>query len=162
MVKRFFAVLVGLFCLQQLGAQEHNEHGQEHEHHHVHEFGISFAPVYFTGEDELSVATHLHYVYNFPHTKFGLGVGYERIFDDHKHNFLGLELEYRPVHPLTIGLSPGFAFEGGHGGEKEFALHFETIYEMEFGAFHIGPLLELAYHPEDFHVSIGVHIGLGL
>lgn len=26
---------------------------------------------------------------------------------------------------------------------------------------HFSPLLELAYHPEDFNISPGVHFGLG-
>lgn len=141
-------------------SQEHHNH--DHEHNHVHEIGISMAPVYFFGEEELSFATHLHYVYNFPHTKFGVGIGYERIFDEHKHNFVGLELNYRPVHQLTLNISPGVAFEGEHPDEKEFAMHFETVYEFEFGRFHIGPVFELAYHPEDVHVSLGIHLGLGL
>lgn len=143
-----------------ISAQEHAEH--EHEHHHVHEIGVSVSPVYFTKEDDFSLATHLHYVYNFPHTKWGIGLGYERIFDEHKHNFIGVEVNYRPLHRLTLNLSPGVTFEGEHKHEKDFALHFETVYEFEFGAFHIGPVMELAYHPEDYHVSLGVHIGLAL
>lgn len=134
----------------------------EHEHNHEHEIGFSASPVYFVNENQFSVATHLHYVYNFPHTKWGVGAGYERIFDEHNHNFIGIEVNYRPVHRLTLNLSPGVAFEGEHKDEKDFALHFETVYEFEFGAFHIGPVMELAYHPEDYHVSLGIHIGLAL
>lgn len=165
MTKKFLLVVVIALSFLSLKAQEHDQHDDhenEHEHHHVHEIGVSAASVYFTGEGELSMATHFHYTYNFPHTKFGLGVGYERIFDEHKHNFVGAELSYRIVHPLSISLSPGIAFEGEHRDEKEFALHFETVYEFELGVFHLGPVLELAYHPEDFHVSLGIHIGLGL
>lgn len=142
--------------------EHEHEHEHENEHHHGHEIGASFGPVYFVNEAELSVSTHLHYVYNFQHTKFGVGLGYERIFDEHKHNFVGAELNYRPIHRLSLNLSPGIAFEGGQNNEKDFALHFETVYEFEFGAFHIGPVAEFAWHPEDIHVSIGVHIGLGL
>lgn len=146
-----------------LAAQEH-VHNVEHdsEHHHVHEIGVSVAPVYFTKAEEYSVATHFHYTYNFPHTKFGLGLGYERIFDEHKHNFVGLELSYRILHPLSLSFSPGLSFEDEHSDEKEFAFHFETVYEIEFGSFHLGPVMELSYHPEDLHISFGVHIGLGL
>ncbi|MFV0592841.1 MAG: hypothetical protein ACK5M7_15775 [Draconibacterium sp.] len=164
MIKKLTVALLVLllFISARLKAQTHTEEEHEHEHHHVHEIGFSVAPVYFFKAEELSPAIHLHYVYNFPETKFGLGLGYEHIFDDHRHNFVGLELEYRPLHPLTVGLSPGITFEGEHPEEKDFALHFETVYEFELGSFHIGPLLELAYHREDIHLSFGVHIGVGL
>ena len=155
-----FSLLATSVLAQEEGHDQDHEH--DHQHSHVHEIGVSLAPVYFTGEKEFSVATHLHYVYNFPHTKWGVGLGYERIFDEHKHNFIGLELNYRPVHRLSLNVSPGVAFEGEHKDEKDFALHFETVYEFEFGAFHIGPVVELAYHPEDWHFSAGIHIGLGL
>lgn len=169
MNKRLFLLSIILSYTLLVSAQEHDDHDhsehtheQIHQHHHNHEIGISVAPIYFTNAAELSVATHFHYVYNFPQTKFGVGIGYERVFDEHKHNFIGVEVNYRPVHRLTLNLSPGIAFEGEHKDEKDFALHFETVYEFEFGAFHIGPVLELAYHPEDYHISLGVHIGLGL
>lgn len=157
MFKNLIFLLLMLVAVSKSNGREH-----DHDHGHVHEIGVSLAPVYFFGEEESSFATHLHYVYNFPHIKFGVGVGYERIFDEHKHNFVGLEVNYRPVRELTLNVSPGVAFEGEHPDEKEFALHFETVYEFEFGSFHLGPVLEVAYHPEDWHISIGIHIGLGL
>jgi len=154
-------VLIVFMFLVQVGLSA-NAQSHDHEHSHVHEVGISLAPVYFFGEEELSLATHVHYVYNFPHTKFGVGLGYERIFDEHKHNFVGVELNYRPIHKLTLNVSPGVAFEGEHPDEKDFGLHFETVYEFEFGRFHLGPVLEFAYHSEDVHISLGIHIGLAL
>ena len=33
--------------------------------------------------------------------------------------------------------------------------------EFEFNNFHIGPVLEFAYDPEDYHISLGLHIGFG-
>lgn len=159
MIKQVFLFVLFTLVVSALLAQEHVH---DHEHHHNHEIGVSASPVYFTKADEFSLAAHLHYVYNFSHTKWGVGFGYERIFDEHKHNFIGLEVNYRPVHRLTLNLSPGVAFEGEHRDEKDLALHFETVYEFEFGAFHIGPVMELAYHSEDYHVSLGIHVGLGL
>lgn len=153
-----FGILI-LFTRIAFG-QEHEDH--YHEHNHNHEIGFSLAPVYFINEQELSLATHFHYSYYFPHTKWGIGLGYEHIIDEHKHNFVGVELNYRPVHPLTLNISPGVAFEGTNWNERDFALHFETVYEFEFGSFHIGPVIELAYHPEDYHISLGIHIGLAL
>lgn len=141
---------------------ELHDHEHETEHKHNHEIGISVGPAYFFNEEEFSFATHLHYVYNFSDSKFGLGVGYERIFDEHKHNFVGIEFNYRIVHPLTLSISPGIVWEGAEDGESGFGLHGEAVYEFELGAFHIGPMLEVAWHPEDWHLSVGIHIGLGL
>jgi len=161
MAKQLYVISI-LLLYASTGFSQVHEHSHDHKHHHNHEIGISLAPVYFFNESELNAAAHLHYVYNFPHKDWGIGIGYERIFDEHKHNFIGLEVNYRPIHQLTLNLSPGLSFEGEHPDEKDFALHFETVYEFEFGSFHMGPVLELAYHPEDWHLSIGIHIGLGL
>ena len=161
--KTIFSLILLAFIIVTYAQESHsinNEHNHEHEHP-KNELGISLSPVYFIKGKELNAATHLHYVYSFTDTKFGVGLGYERIFDEHKHNFVGLELNYRPIHNLTLNLSPGVAFEGDHFDEKEFAMHFESVYEFEFESFHIGPLFELAYHPEDFHISLGIHVGWG-
>jgi hypothetical protein len=160
MFQKILILIVGLLVTINACSQNNVEH--DHEHHHGNEIGLSVSPVYFINAEEISLAAHLHYVYNFPHTKFGLGFGYERVFDDHKHNFIGIEGNYRPINKLTLNISPGIAFEGEHKSEKEFALHFETVYEFELGAFHLGPVLEFAWHPEDIHISLGVHFGLGL
>jgi hypothetical protein len=162
MIKRLLLVAFILLVFNSLKAQVSGEQEHDHEHHHVHEFGFSVAPVYFFKAAELSPSVHMHYVYNFPETKWGMGLGYEHVFDDHKHNFVGLELEYRPVHPLTLSLSPGLTYEGEHPDEKNLAVHFETVYEFELGRIHLGPLAEVAWHKEDFHFSVGVHFGIGL
>lgn len=169
MTGKFLFILFLILIYQTSAAQDHDhdhdhdDHtGTEQEHHHLHEIGVSAAPVYFVKADELSVATHLHYTYYLPNTKFGLGIGYEHIFDEHKHNFIGAEFSYRIIHPLSISLTPGVVFEGEHPDEKDFALHLETAYEFELGAFHVGPAFELAWHSEDYHLSLGLHVGLGL
>lgn len=163
MKKGILFILVVVALTETVLSQHHvDEHEHSHEHSHVHEIGISVSPIYFFNAEELSIASHIHYVYNFPHSKFGLGLGHEIVFDEHSHRFWGLELNYRPVHALTFNLSPGVVYEKEHPDERNFAIHFETVYEFEFGAFHIGPVVEIAWHPEDYHASIGLHIGLGL
>lgn len=167
MISKIFFTIFFLFASVLLFAQEtqdrsdHSALEHDHEHDHIHEIGVSVAPVYFFNEKELSSAVHAHYTYNFPHTKFGLGLAYEHIFDEHRHNFIGLEGAYRPFHPLTLNVTPGITFEGADPGEKQFAIHFETVYEFEIGRFHLGPVFEFAYHKEDYHISLGVHIGMG-
>jgi hypothetical protein len=166
MTKKILFIVLSSLSFFYLSAQEEDHHdhetNHEHEHHHSHEIGFSVAPVYFIEEGNLSLSTHLHYTYYIPETKFGIGLGYEHVFDEHKHNFVGAELSYRIIHPLSISLSPGVLYEGEHPDEKQFALHIETAYEFEVGAIHIGPAFEVAWHPEDIHVSLGVHFGLGL
>ena len=90
-----------------------------------------------------------------------MGAGFERIFDEHGHNTFGLLACYRPVHNLSFILSPGITLEDAEPGEPHFALHVETAYEFVINKLHLGPVLEFAYDPEDFHISLGLHIGFG-
>lgn len=162
MIPKYLILFTMLFAVLSSYSQNPENHDQHHNHNHANnEIGLSVSPVYFVNEEEVSLAMHLHYVYYFPHTKFGLGLGYERVLDEHKHNFIGIAGNYRPIPELTLNLSPGIAFEGEHKDEKEFAIHFETVYEFELGAFHLGPVVEFAWHPEDIHIGFGIHLGLG-
>lgn len=155
----FFLVFVAFSGVAMAQDIEHDEHEHEHDHHR-HEVGIGNSPVYFTGENGLAYGLHLHYIYNLPESKFGVGLGYERIFDEHKHNTIGVVGNYRPIDKVSLSLSPGLAFEEGSSAAK-FALHFETAYEFEVRNFHLGPVFEVAYDQEDVHISLGVHVGLG-
>ena len=135
------------------------EHTHNHEHH-VYEIGIANAPVYFLKENVVAYGLHVHLIKKIAHTKFGIGVGYEKIFDEHKHNTIGLVVSYNPIDKLSLNASPGITFEGGES-EINFAMHLETSYEFEFDNFHLGPVLEFAYDPEDIHISLGLHLGIG-
>lgn len=155
--------IVLLFCLTTtLKAQHEHESQHDHEHHHhKNEIGIATAPVYFINEKEVSLGLHLHYVRSIGESGFGMGVGYERIFDEHGHNTFGILLSYRPADRLSFSLSPGLTIEDVDPDRASFALHIESAYEFAVGNFHIGPLIELAYDPEDIHVSVGLHFGIG-
>jgi len=59
---------------------------------------------------------------------------------------------YRTLEGLSFNISPGITFEG-NADEINFALNLETAYEWKFGTFHLGPVFELAYDPEDHHIS---------
>jgi hypothetical protein len=37
----------------------------------------------------------------------------------------------------------------------------ETAYELLTGDVHLGPAFEVALHPEEVHMSLGAHVGLG-
>ena len=145
---------------QNLIAQS-DEHIEDHHDHHKNEIGIANAPVYFVNEKEFAYGLHIHYVRKIKETKFGVGLGYERIFDEHKHNTIGIVGSYRPIDKFGINLSPGITFEDSESSNINFALHVEISYEFEINNFHIGPVLESAYDPEDIHISVGLHIGYG-
>lgn len=142
-------------------AQEAGSSEIHHHEHHAHEIGIGTSPVYIVNEKEISFGLHIHYLYNLPHTKFGLGLGYERIFDDHKHSTIGLTFNYQPVEKLNLSISPGLASENNAFDQSVFALHFETSYEFEIHDFHLGPVFEVAAAKEDVHISLGLHLGIG-
>ncbi len=159
-----FVFLFFLFLTARLSSQsshvDDHEVGDHHDHHR-NEIGIANSPVYFVKEKELSYGLHIHFIHTLRESKWGIGAGYERIFDAHGHHTIGIIGSYRPIDPLSFILSPGITFEDANPGETAFALHAETAYEFEAGHFHLGPVLEFAYDPEDFHISLGIHIGFG-
>lgn len=136
------------------------QHPEHTHHHHKNEFGVANSLVYFTKAEEFAYGLHFHYIRKISESKFGIGLGYERIFDEHGHNTFGIVGDYSPIERLHFSVAPGITFEDG-SSEVNFAFHIETSYGFEINDFHIGPLLEFAYDPEDIHISIGLHIGYG-
>ncbi|MCB0482182.1 MAG: hypothetical protein KDC83_12160 [Flavobacteriales bacterium] len=150
-----------LFSLCVLNAQSQGDEKEHHHHHHKNEIGMANAPVYFLQDDEFAYGIHFHYVRKLTESKFGIGLGYERIFDDHEHNTFSLVGDYRPIEAWSINVSPGVTYESRAASQLVFSLHIETAYEFELGDFHIGPAAEWAYDTEDIHISLGIHIGYG-
>lgn len=130
-----------------------------HMHHHHDEIGISNGIVYNFSEKEIAYGLHVHFVKNIKHTIFGLGIGYEKIFDEHNHNNVSLILQFRPINRLTFNLGPGINIETIN--EIHPALHIETSYDFCLKNFHIGPVIEYSISTEDKHISFGLHIGKG-
>jgi hypothetical protein len=153
------ALVLALLLFVGVISAQSDEHAHHHDHH-ANEIGVAQSLVRFVKEEEFAYGVHVHYIRNFSHSRFGVGLAYERIFDEHKHNTLGIVGLYRPVEKLSLSISPGLAFEDGNSGVN-FALHLETTYELEINNFHIGPLVEFAYDAEDVHISLGIHFGYG-
>lgn len=152
-LKIFLALFAGICGLNVFSATNDNDSAP----HDKNEIGIANSPVYFIKEDLFAYGLHLHYIRNISKTKFGIGLGYERIFDEHGHNTLGVVAAYKPMEALSVNFSPGLTFEDADP-KMNLALHFETSYEFEIKNIHLGPVLEFAYEPEDLHISLGIHL----
>jgi hypothetical protein len=161
-IKQIITIAI-IFISVYAHAQDHSS-STNHNHqldHSNNEIGIANSIVYFVNAKETAYGLHLHYIHYFHQTKFGAGLGYERVFDEHKHNTFGVIGTYSPVNSLTLSFSPGITFEDEHSDELKFACHFEVTYEFEIGDFHIGPVAGIASDPEDYHLGIGIHLGYG-
>jgi len=140
-------------------AKEPSKNSDSHEHS-KNEIGIAISPAYFINEKVWTFAMHFHYTRLIPKTKFGIGASFERVVLDPKHSTFGLVIAFYPIEKLSFTLSPGMTIEDADP-EALFALHLETAYEFEIGNFHIGPAFEFAYDPNDYHISLGIHVGYG-
>lgn len=160
MMKHFILITLFLLITTFLFSQEH-DHMQEH-HHPELEFGVSGGWVYNFTEKESAPGLHVHFVKTVSKTdKLGLGFGYEVIFDDHRHNSASLIFLYRPIDHLTFNIAPGISWLSTEKDSAKPSLHFEAVYEWEFGNFHVGPLLGVASNFEDLHGSVGLHLAVG-
>ena len=138
---------------------EHDHDQSQHQHEHPkNEFGFGNYLTYLAGEQEIAFALHIHYLRSFEHSRFGAGIGYEQIFDEHKHRSLTLIGAFSPVSPLILSLAPGVLFGTEENPGIRFALHAEVVYEFEIGNFHLGPALEFATTFDEYHIGLGLHI----
>lgn len=157
LIKTISILFITIVVSFNLSAQD------EHHLHFKYEIGLSNGLVYNFTEEETAYGLHIHVIKNFGiSSKVGVGIGYEAIFDEHKHNTLSVLLHYKPIEHFSINLAPGILFLESEPDKSRFALHVEAIYEFEIGVFHFGPLLGMGFNPEDSHASIGLHVAIGI
>jgi len=155
-----FLLVVPLMVRAQDHAHE-EEHVEEHHSHYRNEVAMSNNLVFLGKDKEFAFGIHLHYLRNIGVSKFGAGLGYERIFDEHGHNTVSLAGSYRPFHELVFMVSPGITFDDQGEKHLDFSMHLEAGYEFEIKHIHIGPVLGVAFIPGDYHLSLGLHLGYG-
>lgn len=134
----------------------------DHDHHHEHaanEIGFGNVVNYLVSEQEYAYGLHVHYSRSVKDTWFEYGIGYEQIFDEHKHRALGVIGSYRPLPHLVLSVSPGILFPNPEHEGIRFVFHAEAAYEIEIGPFHLGPMLGFATTFEELHIGAGLHLG---
>jgi len=153
-----FLAIKTILAQDPVTGSDHGDHHHDH-NHSGNELGLANSLIYLINEGDFAYGLHLHYIRHIKHSRFGLGVGYERIFDEHKHNTIGPIISFVPIDRWSFSFSPGIMFEDEHLNERRLALHLETYYEFELGRICIGPAIEFAYAAHDLHLSFGLHLG---
>lgn len=153
---KYFCTVILWLSAVAVFSQEEEHHCHDH---HKNELGVANTIVFL--EDASAYGLHMHYVRKVKHTRFGYGIGYEKVFDEHGHNTIGLIAAYHPIESLHINLIPGFAFEETEISEAKFTYHVEVAYSFDIANFHLGPVVGYASDFEHSHMSAGIHLGYG-
>lgn len=139
---------------------QHHKHSDHLHAHPENEIGLGNYLSYLAGEQEFAYGLHLHYLRSLDDTRFGAGIGFEKLFDEHGHQSLTIIGTYRITSPLIFSLAPGILFPNPENPAARFVLHMEATYEIEVGSFHIGPSLEFATTFDEYHMGLGLHVAL--
>ena len=128
------------------------------EHHHV---GISGGITGVFPENNYIPGAHIHYSYLFKikNIQMGIGAGLEYLMDKHQHIGTDLSLSFFPAEDFELNIAPGVVFANNN---YEYATHIEIIYNFDINLIHLGPVIETAFSKDDFHLSVGIHMGIGL
>jgi hypothetical protein len=140
----------------------HSREPAGHDHTHTQDFEASLSPgvAFLASESEYAFALHVHVLRTLGDPSWAAGVGFERIFDEHAHNALGILLEHRPFDRWAVAIGPGITFSD-EWDHVDPSLHLEAVYEWFTGDFHLGPNMEIAVDPHDVHLSFGLHFAIG-
>lgn len=150
----FFTFLVSLLFLKTIVAQ--------HDHKsRPNEIGLASGAVINHAEENIAPGFHIHYtrMLSGKLESFGIGPGFEVIFDEHIHYNGSFLFTWRPVRQLWISAGPGVTYVQE---DEVFLLagHLESGYEFEAGSIHIGPMVGYAETGGERHFMVGLHIGL--
>jgi hypothetical protein len=150
-MKKLFYIIF-LFNLASVQAQD--------EHKERHHIGISGGITGAFPETKYIPGGHLHYsyLYKIKNLQMGIGTGLEYLIDKHQHIGIDLSFSFFPTEDFEISIAPGIVFINN---VKEYATHIELAYSFDIKSIHLGPLIETAVSKDDFHLTLGIHLGFG-
>lgn len=161
-ILKVFIALIFISYSTNICAVNPSDDHSEHEHQHGEwEVALVGSGVFLFAEDDFAFGTHLHVLKSLENVKgLNVGIGFEAIFAEHLHFSTSLAAKYMFWDNFGILLAPGVQFVN-HQDEWESSLnaHFELIYELELGKYHIGPAVGYSVSKEDMHASVGLHVG---
>ena len=152
-----YRILLIIFLINFLMSEIHH-----HDHGHNNEFAIALGIIPNHEDEESKLGLHLHYVKGIgEHNQYGIGISFETIFDEHKHNSISMIGTYHFDNGFSIAYAPGILF-AEHDGEteEEFTQHFEFYYEFELEHFHVGPQIDIGFEDNETHYMLGLHFGI--
>lgn len=120
---------------------------------------VSNAPFFFINEKSVLYAITAKYSRIINISRFDIGLAYEKVFDVHDHNTVGIAGTFRPSESLQIGVMPGFTYMHTNMNSPFFGIHVETAYGFQLNNLQIGPYSEVGYNEDAAHVSIGLKTG---
>lgn len=129
--------------------------------YYKHELGAAGSIMRSKTDKEWNYGVHAHYVYFVKEGRLGVGLGYERIFNDDTDQTVGLVGAYRPIYPITVMVLGGVTFDNDAKTNSRFASQVEIIYEWAFRNLHFGPTVSYGYYTDDSRYGLGIHIGIG-
>ena len=136
--------------------------GHADEHQHPWELGGALGAVYSIKESHIAPGLHAHLLKNLGEEKrFGVGLGFETILDEHHHLNFGIPLNYNTMNGFVFTATPGVLFKRELEWEMDPSVHVEILYEFTFEHYHLGPMVEIALAANDYHFMLGFHVGFG-
>ena len=124
------------------------------------EIAMSTGPFYSIGEGSVLYGLMIQYIRKIRNSRFGLGLGYEKLWDRNKHSTVGLVGVCRPVENLAISALVGVTYLSQPESNSTFGVHTEIAYRVQWKYLLVGPFSELGYSNKSAHVSIGIKAGL--
>jgi hypothetical protein len=157
-MKKILLLLIAspLFCFSQHNHDDENHSHEDHSHNNEFAIGLGVIP-----EHENALGIHAHYIKGIGlNNKFGAGISFETILDDHEHHSFSLISLYRFDFGITVAYAAGILRVVEDEPEYQFSQHIELAYEIPFGELHIGPQIDIGIEEEGIHYMFGVHLGI--
>lgn len=137
---------------------EEETHDAEHEGTHPHHFAVLLGATTVHGETHPTVGAD--YVYWLPvlDRRLGLSPLVDLVLGEPRELLVGLGVAMRAPWGLRLTLAPVLAMAGGH---RAWGGRVNVGYDLHFGHFSVGPVLDADFFAENTAYVYGLAVGYG-